>query len=194
MSGEDQPVVYWDTNVFISLFRGCTDRKPDEIRGITYWRELADARKATIVTSTLTYGEVLTFDLTAEQYKTFEAFMAARVEVKDPSPRVMRKVRQLREHYLTVPKRKGQKHTLCLPDAIHLATAILFDCQEFHTFDEKHKRRCTGLLKLGPLPDGGGPEICKPTAPPPPSPPPQNEIWEGLPAPVATKRGRQRGT
>lgn len=93
----------------------------------------------------------------------------------------MMKVKELREHFfaekqarLEEYKRKGIKQgvpTLCTPDAIHLATAEVYDCAEFHTFDLRSKRRCVGLLRLV-LPAPFRVRITKPEAPPLPAPPP----------------------
>lgn len=49
------------------------------------------------------------------------------------------------------------------PDAVHLATAIVADVQEFHTFDDKLLKLDGKLAKLG----GGTLKICKPFGPPP---------------------------
>lgn len=95
--------------------------------------------------------------------------MAARVDLKDASLGVMRKAKELREHFQAKRSSPEQQHGLCTPDAIHLATAVIFDCVEFHTFDKNHKRGCSGLLKLGPLPAGVKLKICTPKAPSPQS-------------------------
>jgi hypothetical protein len=54
--------------------------------------------------------------------------------------------------------------TLCVPDAIHLATAILYRVDEFHTFDEKGSSRSLGLLPLSGDVGGHRLKICKPEA------------------------------
>lgn len=49
------------------------------------------------------------------------------------------------------------------PDAIHLATAIVADVSEFHTFDDKLLKLDQKIPKLG----GSLLKICKPPSPPP---------------------------
>jgi PIN domain len=58
----------------------------------------------------------------------------------------------IRDHYVAAGN-KGIK----TPDAIHLATAILYRATEFHTFDER-------LLDLSGNVGGHGLKICKPEA------------------------------
>jgi predicted nucleic acid-binding protein len=171
MGGKNPRVVYWDTNVFISLYGGSATRTAEEWRGIEYWRDLADVGDATIVTSTLTYAEVLECHMSEDDYQKFHLFMSSySVEVKDATLGVMRKAKELREHFM-VQRRKGGELNLCTPDAIHVATAVIFECTEFHTFDARNKRGCHGLLRLGTLPKSLGiMRFCKPAAPPTPVP------------------------
>jgi PIN domain len=65
----------------------------------------------------------------------------------------------LRNHYAA----KGKK-TLSAPDAIHLATAILYRADEFHTFDSDGSSRSLGLLPLSGDVGGHRLIICKPVA------------------------------
>lgn len=89
MHGKIPAFVYWDTNVFISHFTG-KSRTDEELRGIRYWASLADEGKTMIVTSTLTYGEVLYGRMTEEEFQLFDRFMTSgRVDVKDANYGVM---------------------------------------------------------------------------------------------------------
>lgn len=167
--------VYWDTNVFISLFDGGRHRTEEQKEGIRYWRDLADSGATNIVTSTLTFVELLEGRLTPTQARQVDLFLRARVDVKDATLGVMMKAQGLRQYYVDQKRQKlaelqrlgreGQKVScLCTPDAIHLATAIIFDCELFHTFDRRSKRGCLGLLPLS-LPTTTM-RVCQPTAPP----------------------------
>jgi predicted nucleic acid-binding protein len=176
MPGREPIVVYWDACVFISLFTGGQDRTTDELAGIRYWAEMADSRQAVIVTSTLTYAEVLESlspniqGLSPAQYRDFDAFIIGRVALVDVHTGVIRMTKQIRERNRGIPQLPGQEHRLCTPDAIHLATAALEQCTEFHTFDYNNNNRCTGLLRLDVHASAMGLffRIKKPEAPPPP--------------------------
>jgi predicted nucleic acid-binding protein len=131
--------VYWDTNIFISLFNGGQSRSVEELDGLNFWADLVDEGSALVVTSTLTLAEVLEFaDLTASslspsQYKKFETFFHdhSRVEVVGVDIGVIRRTKEIREHH----KNGGLSPRLTLPDAIHLATAANSKCDYLHTFD-----------------------------------------------------------
>jgi hypothetical protein len=69
----------------------------------------------------------------------------------------------LRNYYeLKKPAFDGK--ILSLPDAIHLATAILYRVNEFHTFDNDGDRKTLGLLPLTGNVGGNRLTICKPQA------------------------------
>jgi hypothetical protein len=54
--------------------------------------------------------------------------------------------------------------TVSVPDAIHLATALIYRADEFHTFDGKNGRNTLGLLPLSGDVGGHKLTICKPVA------------------------------
>jgi predicted nucleic acid-binding protein len=171
MAGKPAVVpVYWDTNVFISIFDGGKSRSEEEMEGLLYWKALADDGNALVVTSTITYAEVLRgHNLDDGQVTALERFMAGLVDIKDVSIGVVRRAREYREFYHA--RRKAESTALlCLPDALHMATADIFGCQEFQTYDRHTKRGCVGLLKLTALPDRCPFRVCVPEAPPKPLP------------------------
>jgi hypothetical protein len=59
---------------------------------------------------------------------------------------------------------KSGGKTLSVPDAIHLATAIQYRVDEFHTFDGEGNSRYLGLLPLSGNVGGHKLTICKPKA------------------------------
>lgn len=63
--------------------------------------------------------------------------------------KIARMARDLRNHYLNRPEQYKGK-TLSVPDSIHLATAIVYRANEFHTFDEKdgNRDKTLGLIPL----------------------------------------------
>lgn len=131
--------VYWDTNVFISLFNGGQSRSAEELDGLNFWADRVDEGSALVVTSTLTLAEVLEFaDLSASslspiQYKRFETFFYDhnKVEIVGVDIGVIRRTKEIRERH----KNDRLSPKLTLPDAIHLATAANSKCDHLHTFD-----------------------------------------------------------
>jgi len=75
---------------------------------------------------------------------------------------------ELRDFY----QNKGNVKPLSLPDAIHLATAIIYNVEAFYTFDEKGNAKFCGLIPLSGNVAGHNLQICKPpyVLPPPPEP------------------------
>jgi hypothetical protein len=69
----------------------------------------------------------------------------------------------LRDYYSTRKAEFGGK-TLSTPDAIHLATAIIYRVTEFHTFDNDGDAKSLGLLPLSGDVGGNRLTICKPQA------------------------------
>jgi hypothetical protein len=69
----------------------------------------------------------------------------------------------IRNHY-TGRRAEHADKTLSTPDAIHLATAILYRVDEFHTFDRDGNAKNLGLLPLSGNVGGHKLTICKPEA------------------------------
>lgn len=76
----------------------------------------------------------------------------------DVNPRVSEKSHFIRDYY----DQKGIK--LSSPDTIQLATAIIFNAEEFHTFDGSGKKRNGDLLPLSGNVAGHKLKICVPYA------------------------------
>jgi hypothetical protein len=76
-------------------------------------------------------------------------------------PRIINKGSELRDYYQrrrTIVGGPG----LSTPDSVHLATAILYRVDEFHTFDERDKPGSLGLIPLSGDAAGHSLVICKP--------------------------------
>jgi predicted nucleic acid-binding protein len=94
--------------------------------------------KNTIITSTITLTEVLPVSLTQSQEEEFlKTFKSTNHTLYDVDYAIAIKARKFRAAFLQHPAGK-KLHT---PDAIHVATAVIYGVDELHTFDE-------GLLKL----------------------------------------------
>jgi predicted nucleic acid-binding protein len=136
-------IYYWDTCIFYAWLKDEKRADQGELEGIQHILELNKKKQNKIITSTITNSEILEGNLTKEQMDNFQSallkgtFSTISVDIK-----ISETARQIREYYYPTGK------TVCTPDAIHLATAILYKVQVFHTFDERGDKDCRGLIPL----------------------------------------------
>lgn len=160
MAGND-PVYYWDTCIFLAWLKNETGRKPGEMDGVTDCLEKFKRRELTLVTSVLTITEISIAKIPAGTETLLDEVMQrpnfSRIAI---DIRVAKLARDLRNYYLARPEWGGK--TLTVPDALHLATAILYRVKEFHTFDEHGDKNTLGLLPLTGNVAGHNLAICKP--------------------------------
>ena len=103
-------------------------------------------RDVLIMTSAVTLTEVLSSRLPAGKANLLSG-MLKRVRVCGVDLKIARMAHDLRDWYAQKPDEYDNK-TLSVPDAIHLATAILYRASEFHTFDAANGNKSLGLLPL----------------------------------------------
>jgi predicted nucleic acid-binding protein len=143
-------VFYWDTCIFVAWLKNETSRKPGELEGTIDCVEKFKRREISLMTSALTLIEMTAVKIPAgvetllEETMQRSNFTTVSVDI-----RVAKLARDLRNHYLLRPTEYSGL-TLSLPDSIHLATAILYHANEFHTFDGEGSARknSLGLLPL----------------------------------------------
>lgn len=129
------PKYYWDSWAFIRWLKG--SGSPNEIEGLSNIVKAVEEARATLFTSALTTNEVLDGQMTEKQKESFKKlFQQKNVVVVDITNRVLEKSKSIREW-------NGKIST---PDAIHLATAILYEADEFDTNDGGGKRKRPGDL------------------------------------------------
>jgi predicted nucleic acid-binding protein len=169
-----KPILYWDTSVFLAWIKD-ENRPNKEMDGVNDVANKIHKDLVTLLTSTLTRAEILesTLNDIAKQRFT-DLFKRKNFQQASPDERVMDLTSKIRDYYQQ-RKEDDQLPTLTTPDAIHLATAILYGASEFHTFDannETRKRRA--LLPLNGNIAGYPLVICKP---PIPLIPPQQNLF-----------------
>lgn len=163
-----KPTVYVDSCVFISMLTG-EQRKGDESAHVAGFNGELEAQESIAVTSSLTHAEILDCTLTEQQKEVMRRLIRPpKVQVKDASQPIMALASEIRDFYQRL-KVEGKTNlpTVETPDAIHLATAIYFECPTFFTFDEndnpKGSRPKRGLIPLSGVVAGRYPLIiCKP--------------------------------
>jgi len=161
-----KPVIYWDTSVFLAWIKD-ENRPNKEMDGVNDVANKIHKDLAILLTSAITTAEILesTLNELAKQ-RLSDLFKRKNFQYVAADVRVMELIGKIRDYYLQ-RKDDDQLPTLSTPDAIHLATAILYGASEFHTFDannETRKRRA--LLPLNGNVAGYALVICKPPLPP----------------------------
>lgn len=156
-----EPVYYWDTCLFLAWIKD-EERKSGEMDGVREIIERSKRRECKIVTSVLTAVEVLNGKMPVGMDTLFAGLMK-RVHRLGMDTKVASVAHDLRDYYSTRPK-EFDNRTLSTPDAIHLATAIIYRVTEFHTFDDKGNSRSLGLIPLSGNVGGNRLTICKPQA------------------------------
>lgn len=153
----NSPIYYWDTCLFLAWLKD-EERKSGEMDGVREIIERSSRRDVKIITSVLTSVEVLSTKVPVGMDTLF-AGLVRRIGRISMDIRVASLAHDLRNHYA----QKGGK-TLSTPDAIHLATAILYRADEFHTFDNDDSSKSLGLIRLSGDVGGHRLTICKPVA------------------------------
>ncbi|MCX7384162.1 MAG: type II toxin-antitoxin system VapC family toxin [Alphaproteobacteria bacterium] len=153
-------IYYWDTCLFLAWLNDEV-RKSGEMDGVREVIERHKHRDVKIMTSSLTQVEVLNSKLPTGLADMFANFMR-RINQASLDNKIAKLAHDIRDHYAIKAKITGKK--LTTPDAIHLATAIFYRVDEFHTFDSDGDSKTLGLLPLSGDVAGHRLLICKPTA------------------------------
>lgn len=120
--------------------------------------------KNVILTSTITIIELLEGKIDRQKELLLqECFKRPNLIQIDVGIKVALESRRIRDHYYRKHGYSGR--TVGTPDAIHLATGIVFKVDEFHTLDGKDKKNHLGLLPLSGNVAGKNLKICKPYVP-----------------------------
>jgi predicted nucleic acid-binding protein len=151
------PLYYWDTCLFLAWLKD-EERPTGEMDGVREVIALLRARDVRVMTSVLTSVEVLAAKIPVGVQHLFTDLMR-RVHRQGIDTKITQMAHDIRNHYAIL----GGK-TVSTPDAIHLATAILYRADEFHTFDCDGNSKSLGLIPLSGNVAGNKLTICKPVA------------------------------
>ena len=130
--------VYWDACIFIHYLKASGEPGVDE-----QFRQL-DARELTAVTSTLTLVELLECDIPSERKHLLEILKGNpdKLTIVQVGLKEAYNAHDIRNHY-----KQNENRSVRTPDAVHLSTAVLNECDAFYTFDDKlHKLSGAGVL------------------------------------------------
>ena len=153
---------YWDTCIFLAWIKD-EQRPSGEMDGVREVVARAKRREVIIMTSVLTLAEALQSKLPVGMDRLF-ADLLKRTQRIGMDIKVAQLAHDIRDYYMVhADEYEGKK--LTTPDAIHLATAILYRADEFHTFDNgKKDSKSLGLIGLSGNVGGNRLIICKPQA------------------------------
>ncbi|MCH8887041.1 MAG: type II toxin-antitoxin system VapC family toxin [SAR324 cluster bacterium] len=149
--------IYWDACCWISLI----NEEADWGKRCEYLIEQAKEEKVRIWTSTISYAEVYKkkidgkiAQISEEKDRNFEEYLGQDfIVLIQVDQQVGLEARRLL---------RGNQGLNKPNDAIHLASAILNNLDEFHTFDNKDLLPLNGLIKRS---DGENLLICEPPVP-----------------------------
>ncbi len=124
------PIYYWDTCLFLAWLKD-EERAAGEMDGVRDIIQRVKRRDATIITSVLTLVEVLRAKLPAGVDNLFKETLKRTTRVS-VDIRIANLAHDIRNFYALTGHRIPKT-----PDTIHLATAIQYRVDEFHTFDDE---------------------------------------------------------
>ncbi len=160
----DKSVYYWDSSVLLAWIKD-EKRPPGEIGGVCEIAEKIHGNEAILITSVVTQTEWLQCTLPQTAQDALDRFFKRRnVRLINVDSRIAKLAQEIRNHYQQEKRRQIDPHpTVSQADAVHLATVILYEATEFHTFDDGGKDG-RSLLDLDGNVAGHSLKICKPIA------------------------------
>jgi predicted nucleic acid-binding protein len=128
-------IIYWDCTCWLAwLYDERAIWPADVITGLEDVVYEIETNQAILLMSAVMRGEILFPRLNPDQRAKYHQLLRRRNFVEqDAGSRVMDRVSIIRDYH----HKKGQ--SVSTPDAIHLATAILYKADEFHTMDGLQK-------------------------------------------------------
>jgi predicted nucleic acid-binding protein len=129
----------WDSNVILGWLGGEASAPLDDIQLVI---DELDSGKAVLLVPVTAYSEVLEAKHTPNQMVQFKKFLErSNVVVADVTQAIAEKAGQIRSRGLEAkPKRK-----IATPDAIFIATAIIYRADAFHTLETTQLPQLSGL-------------------------------------------------
>lgn len=161
--------VYWDTSVLLAWVKD-ENRGPGQMENLYGVADRILRNEVLMFTSATAFGEIYESSLTtAQKDKLSATFDRSNTTVVNIDVAVGRLAAEIRQFYSKLSKIDGRP-PMCYADAEHLAAAIIYKADEFHTFDRDDKvgkdgiSGCRGLLGLGTEVAGYPLRVCMPVA------------------------------
>ena len=150
-------IIYWDTCIFLAWIFN-EPNEPAIVDGIEEIVKQVDANKISLITSVVTRTEVLEGKMDDIAKRRFEdLFKRRNVVMISLDHRISDLSHDIRNYY------DIKDIKLSTPDCQHIATAILYEANEFHTLDGSGKKKRGKILPLNGNVMGKHPlKICVP--------------------------------
>jgi predicted nucleic acid-binding protein len=146
MAKRGRKLYYWDTSAFIAWINGGQGHPPEVINGLDEIAKEVAENRAALCTSVNTKTEILQGKLTPDQKTRLDnLFKRRNVTLINVDSRIADMASEIRNYY----NNRGIK--ISTPDAQHLATAIIYNVDEFHTLDGGDLLRLNGDVAGHPL-------------------------------------------
>jgi predicted nucleic acid-binding protein len=146
MPGKNETVA-WDTSIFLAWLND-EKRAAGEMEGVAQSLASIEAGEINLVAANLIRAEIRQARLTDDARQQLDGFLKrSNVEVASGSDPIMTLAGELCQFY-DQQKLVDGLPPLCMPNAIHLATGIIYQVKAFYTFDGKGNPRCRGLIPL----------------------------------------------
>jgi predicted nucleic acid-binding protein len=145
MKKPDRRKIYWDTACWLAWLQDERFWPASVIAGLEDVVTAVEVGTVVLFTSITTRGEIFMGNLTQAQKEKWAKLMRrSNVQEVNSDARIFDRASAIREWH----HNKGQR--VELPDALHLATAIIYKADEFQTLDglKKEGRKAKGLLVL----------------------------------------------
>jgi len=151
MTGTSRERVYLDTNVILDWVARRSDSKGSTGVGGLIGAICSNGLDA--VVSDIARLEVMECKADPTMWRAWTSLRARRnVQVAGCTRAVMDRAAEIRNHYQAVKDADpSAKRAPSTPDAIHVATALIFDCQTMYSFDEGRKAKDLSPLDMSPL-------------------------------------------
>lgn len=139
-------IICWDSCVFLSILNG-ESHPPEVLDGLDEMIREIDEGKCLLITSVITFSEVLEVNMTQAQKDQFQKLFDRRnVRAIDVDMRIARLAGEIRSYY----KNLREPVKLLVPDTLHVATAIIYKADVLYTFDGSGRgAKAHDLIKLG---------------------------------------------
>ena len=156
-----KPIYCWDSSVLLAVLKN-EPRSNEEISGLNIVLSEIDKQEAKVIFSAILKIEVLECEMDSSETNMFDkAMQRSNIQEISTSKIITDLARKIRDYYQQQSRIDGKK-TLSVADCVHLATAIHYSADEFHTYDEGKKSNDRGLLGLNGNVAGHFLRICKP--------------------------------
>ena len=147
---KNKPKYCWDTNVFLSHFKGEAESKEPQMLGVI---DEIHSGRAILVVPVIVYTEMLSAKNSEKIMGQFSEFLLRpNVQVATITLAIAKKAESIRSKGL---KEKPNERVLQTPDAIFIACAITYGVDMFHSFDK-------AMLQLNSHPTAECLKICSP--------------------------------